>query len=106
MICKDVFSDTSRSGFLTALEVSAYSLVALCGRLRPLMEEHGASVITLSYLGSQRVIPNYNVMGVAKAALEACVRYLAADLGSSAIRVNGISGGSGENTCCFRYSSI
>jgi len=74
------FVETSREGYLIAQEVSAYSLVSVCRAFAPLMSE-GGSVVTLSYLGSVRVIPNYNVMGVAKAALEACVRYLAHDLG-------------------------
>ena len=87
------FVETSREGFLKALDVSAYSLVALARRGAPLMEEHGGSIVTLSYLGSARVFPNYNVMGVAKAALEASVRYLAADLGPKNIRVNAVSAG-------------
>ena len=82
----------SRSGFLLAHEVSAYSLVAVARAAAPLMTE-GGSILTLSYLGAVRVIPNYNVMGVAKAALEASVRYLASDLGPSNIRVNAISAG-------------
>jgi enoyl-[acyl-carrier protein] reductase I len=86
------FSETSRSGFLLAHEVSAYSLVAVARAAAPLMTE-GGSILTLSYLGAVRVIPNYNVMGVAKAALEASVRYLASDLGPSNIRVNAISAG-------------
>jgi enoyl-[acyl-carrier protein] reductase I len=86
------FVKTSREGFHLALDVSAYSLVALARAACPLMEK-GGSIVTLSYLGGKRVIPNYNVMGVAKAALESCVRYLAADLGDKAIRVNAISAG-------------
>jgi enoyl-[acyl-carrier protein] reductase I len=86
------FAETSRSGFLLAHEVSAYSLVAVARAAAPLMSE-GGSILTLSYLGAVRVIPNYNVMGVAKAALEASVRYLASDLGPSGIRVNAISAG-------------
>jgi enoyl-[acyl-carrier protein] reductase I len=86
------FSDTSRQGFATALDVSTYSLVKLCGAAKPLMKE-GGSVVTLTYLGGVRVIPNYNLMGIAKAALEMSVRYLAADLGPQNIRVNGISAG-------------
>jgi enoyl-[acyl-carrier protein] reductase I len=86
------FTETSRSGFLVAHEVSAYSLVALARAAAPLMTA-GGSILTLSYLGAVRVIPNYNVMGVAKAALEASVRYLASDLGPSNIRVNAISAG-------------
>lgn len=86
------FVETSRDGFALAHDVSAYSLVAVSRAIAPLMTDGGA-IMTLSYLGSVRVIPNYNVMGVAKAALEACVRYLAADLGASNIRVNAISAG-------------
>jgi len=86
------FSETSRDGFLLALEVSAYSLVAVSKAMAPLMVD-GGSVVTLTYLGAVRVIPNYNVMGVAKAALEASVRYLASDLGPAKIRVNAISAG-------------
>ncbi len=86
------FSDTSRQGFATALDVSTYSLVKLCGAAKPLMTE-GGSVVTLTYLGGVRVIPNYNLMGIAKAGLEMSVRYLAADLGPQNIRVNGISAG-------------
>ena len=86
------FLETSRDGYLLAQEVSSYSLVSVARALTPLMTE-GGSILTLTYLGSVRVIPNYNVMGVAKAALEACVRYLASDLGAKNIRVNGISAG-------------
>lgn len=86
------FSDTSRSGFKTALEISTYSLVQLSGAAKPLMTE-GGSIITLTYLGGVRAVPNYNVMGVAKAGLEASVRYLAAELGPGNIRVNAISAG-------------
>jgi enoyl-[acyl-carrier protein] reductase I len=86
------FVETSRDGYLLAQEVSAYSLVAIARAVAPLMAA-GGSIMTLSYLGSARVVPNYNVMGVAKAALEACVRYLASDLGPSNIRVNAISAG-------------
>ena len=86
------FVDTSREGFALALDVSAYSLVALTRAARPLLRE-GASVLTLTYYGAEKVVANYNVMGVAKAALEACVRYLAADLGPSGVRVNAISAG-------------
>jgi enoyl-[acyl-carrier protein] reductase I len=88
------FVQTSREGFRVALDVSAYSLVALTRAVVPLMERRGGgSVLTLTYLGSQRVFTNYNVMGVAKAALEASVRYLASDLGPRNIRVNAISAG-------------
>lgn len=88
------FTSTSREGFRTALDISAYSLVALARGGAPLMEKRGGgSILTLSYLGSERVFTNYNVMGVAKAALEASVRYLAADLGPRNIRVNAVSAG-------------
>ena len=88
------FSNTTRDGFKTALDISAYSLIALTRGALPLMEKRGGgSVLTLSYLGSERVFPNYNVMGVAKAALEATVRYLAADVGPKNVRVNAISAG-------------
>jgi enoyl-[acyl-carrier protein] reductase I len=87
------FSETSRKGFLMALDISAYSLIAIANRAKELMPEEGGSIITLSYLGAVRVVENYNVMGVAKAALESSVRYLAADLGKQGIRVNAISAG-------------
>jgi enoyl-[acyl-carrier protein] reductase I len=86
------FVDTSRDGFALALDVSAYSLVALTRAARPLLHP-GSSVLTLTYYGAEKVVANYNVMGVAKAALEASVRYLAADLGPDGIRVNAISAG-------------
>jgi len=86
------FVDTSRDGFALALDVSAYSLVALVREARPLLVR-GSSVLTLTYYGAEKVVSHYNVMGVAKAALEACVRYLAADLGPDGIRVNAISAG-------------
>jgi len=86
------FLETSRDGYLLAQEVSAYSLVSVARALHPLMKD-GGSITTLTYLGSTRVVQNYNVMGVAKAALEACVRYLAGELGASKIRVNAISAG-------------
>ncbi|MEH2058666.1 MAG: enoyl-ACP reductase FabI [Nostoc sp.] len=86
------FSQTSRSGFNTALEISTYSLVQLSGAAKPLMTE-GGSIVTLTYLGGVRAIPNYNVMGIAKAGLEMSVRYLAAELGPQNIRVNAISAG-------------
>jgi len=88
------FVQTTRDGFRMALDISAYSLVALTRAALPLMERRGGgSVVTLTYLGSDRVFPNYNVMGVAKAALESSVRYLAADLGPKNVRVNAISAG-------------
>jgi enoyl-[acyl-carrier protein] reductase I len=86
------FIDTSRAGFATAMDVSAYSLVGLCRAFEPLLNP-GASVISMTYYGSQKVIPNYNVMGVAKAALECSVRYLATDFGPKDVRVNAISAG-------------
>src|SRR5437899_3605920 len=86
------FVNTTRQGFATALDVSAYSLVAVTRAALPLMID-GGSVVTLTYLGAERVVPHYNVMGVAKAALEATVRYLAHDLGPKNIRVNAISAG-------------
>ena len=86
------FVNTTRQGFATALDVSAYSLVAVTKAALPLMA-NGGSVVTLTYLGAERVVPHYNVMGVAKAALEASVRYLAHDLGPKNIRVNAISAG-------------
>ena len=88
------FANTTREGFRIALDISAYSLIALARAAAPLMEKRGGgAILTLTYLGSGRVFPNYNVMGVAKAALEASVRYLAADLGPRNIRVNAISAG-------------
>jgi enoyl-[acyl-carrier protein] reductase I len=88
------FVETSRAGFTLSLDVSAYSLIALARGAMPLMEPRGGgSILTLTYLGSERVFQNYNVMGVAKAALEASVRYLAADLGPKNVRVNAISAG-------------
>ena len=90
------FSDTSRAGFDLALSVSAYSLTRLAQGAKDLMPE-GGSIVTLTYLGGVRVVPNYNVMGVAKAALEASVRYLANDLGPEGIRVNAISPGPFES---------
>jgi enoyl-[acyl-carrier protein] reductase I len=94
------FVETGRSGFLLAQEVSAYSLVAVARATAPLMTR-GGSLSTLTYLGSTRVLPNYNVMGVAKASLEASVRYLANDLGPQNIRVNAISAGA-IKTASFR----
>ncbi len=90
---KGRFVDTSRQGFQVALEVSAYSLVAIARHAEPLLAARRGSLLTLSYFGAEKVIPHYNVMGIAKAALEACVRYLAADLGPNGIRVNAISAG-------------
>lgn len=87
------FVNTTREGFRVAMDISAYSLVATARRAEALMAGRDGSIITLSYYGAEKVVPNYNVMGVAKAALEACVRYLAYDLGSKKIRVNAISAG-------------
>jgi enoyl-[acyl-carrier protein] reductase I len=89
---KNRFVETTRDGWKIALDVSAYSLVAVSARIAPLMTE-GGSIQTLTYLGSERVFPAYRVMGVAKAALEASVRYLAWDLGEQGIRVNALSAG-------------
>jgi enoyl-[acyl-carrier protein] reductase I len=87
------FFETSRDGYKIAHEVSAYSLTAVAKRALPLMEGRHGSIVTLSYIGSERVVQNYNVMGIAKAALEASVRYLAHDVGPRGIRVNAISAG-------------
>jgi enoyl-[acyl-carrier protein] reductase I len=89
---KGRYVDTTRANFLKSLDISCYSFTAVARRAASLMT-HGGSMVTLTYLGAQRVMPNYNVMGVAKAALEASVRYLAADLGKDEIRVNAISAG-------------
>jgi enoyl-[acyl-carrier protein] reductase I len=86
------FVNTSREGYRVAQDISSYSLTALARETAPLMEQ-GGSIVTLSYLGGERVVPHYNVMGVAKAALEMSVRYLASDLGPKGIRVNAISAG-------------
>jgi enoyl-[acyl-carrier protein] reductase I len=87
------YLDTSREGYRLAQEISSYSLTAMARLAAPLMEGHPASILALTYLGGERVIPHYNVMGVAKAALDMSVRYLAADLGPRGIRVNAISAG-------------
>jgi enoyl-[acyl-carrier protein] reductase I len=89
---KGRYVDTTRANFLRSLDISCYSFTAVARRAAHLMTK-GGSMVTLTYLGAQRVMPNYNVMGVAKAALEASVRYLAADLGRDNIRVNAISAG-------------
>jgi enoyl-[acyl-carrier protein] reductase I len=89
---KKPFVETSREGFRIAHDISVYSLIAVARGAAPLMAS-GGGIVTLTYYGSEKVVPNYNVMGVAKAALEATVRYLAYDLGSKAIRVNAISAG-------------
>ncbi len=89
---KGRYLDTTRSNFARTLAISCYSFTAVARRAQPLMRD-GGNLVTLSYLGAERVTPNYNVMGVAKAALEASVRYLAADLGAQGVRVNAISAG-------------
>jgi len=89
---KNRYIDTSREGFKLALDISAYSLVAMCKAFEPLLAP-GASVMTMTYLGAERVITNYNVMGVAKAALEASARYLAWEMGAKGVRVNAVSAG-------------
>jgi enoyl-[acyl-carrier protein] reductase I len=89
---KGQYLQTSRGNFLRTMDISCYSLTAVCQRAVPLMK-NGGSILTLTYYGAERVMPHYNVMGVAKAALEASVRYLAADLGGAGIRVNAISAG-------------
>lgn len=86
-------ANTTREGFATTHDVSVYSLTALARVLRPLMRGRNGSIVTMTYLGSERAMPNYNVMGVAKASLEASVRYLAQDLGPDGIRVNAVSAG-------------
>jgi enoyl-[acyl-carrier protein] reductase I len=87
------FRDVSRQGFHTAMDISAYTLIATARRAAPLMPAEASSIVTLTYMASERVVPNYNVMALAKAALETSVRYLANDLGSQGIRVNAISAG-------------
>lgn len=85
--------NTTRSGWSTTQDISAYSFVALARAARPMMQGRAASMLTLTYLGGERAVPNYNIMGPAKAALDASVRYMAQDLGPEGIRVNGISAG-------------
>lgn len=89
---KGRYVDTPRAGFHLAMDISAYSLVALCQAFEKMINDHG-SIMAMTYYGSEKVIPNYNIMGVAKAALETSVRYLAMDLGERGIRVNAISAG-------------
>jgi len=89
---KGLYVDTSRKNFAQTMDISCFSFTAICARARPMMR-NGGSLLTLSYFGAERVMPHYNVMGVAKAALECSVRYLAADLGPDNIRVNAISAG-------------
>jgi len=86
------FIDTSKEAFRIAMDISVYSLIEVVGKLEPVLND-GASILTLTYLGSERYVPHYNVMGVAKAALEASVRYLAVDLGERNIRINALSAG-------------
>ena len=101
------FVSTSREGFGIALDISAYSLTALAQRFGPLLAaDGGGSVVTLSYLGGERAVPHYNVMGVAKAALESSVRYLAADLGPGGVRVNAISAGPARTLAASAVSGI
>lgn len=90
---KGRYVDTSRQGFHLALDVSAYSLVAMARAAEPLLAPRRGAIVTMTYLGAERVIPHYNIMGIAKAALEHSVRYLAWDLGGSGIRVNAVSAG-------------
>ncbi len=99
------FVDTSREGFNLALEVSAYSLTGLCRAFEPLFNEN-SSVLTMTYHGSTQIIPGYNIMGVAKAALEASMRYLAYDLGPKGVRVNAISAGPIKTLAASAVSSL
>lgn len=90
---KGMYAETSREGFRIAMDVSVYSLAALCKRAYPLMKDRNSTILTLSYHGARQYVTNYNVMGVAKAALEASVKYLAVDFGTHGIRVNAVSAG-------------
>ena len=90
---KGKYVDCSRENFLNSLDISAFSFTRIAKSAFPLMNSKGGSLLTLSYLGAERTTPNYNVMGVAKSALEASIKYLAMDLGKSNIRVNGLSAG-------------
>lgn len=92
-ICGSFLEGASREGFLQAMNISVYSYIALAKRLSPMMEGHKASLLTLSYIGGEKVIPNYNTMGLCKAALEAATRYIAAELGPKQIRANSLSCG-------------
>ena len=104
---KNPFTDTSRESFRVALDVSTYSLIGLSRAMVPLMEKRGGgSILTLTFIGSDRVFTNYNVMGVAKAALESSVRYLASDLGPRNIRVNAISAGAIKTLASAGISGI
>jgi enoyl-[acyl-carrier protein] reductase I len=96
----NAYIETQREDFLKAHDISAYSLVGLCRAMSPMMED-GGSVVTMTYYGSQKAVPGYNVMGVAKASLEASVRYLAVDLGARGIRINAVSAGA-VNTLAAR----
>jgi enoyl-[acyl-carrier protein] reductase I len=101
------YVDVSKDGYLLAQEVSAYSLAAVAKRAEPLLEANGGgSIVTLSYIGGERVVQNYNVMGVAKAALECSVKYLAADLGPKKVRVNAISAGPIKTLAASAISGI
>ena len=95
------YYNTSSENFNQTMHISCFSFTEACKLAEPLMNE-GGSILTLTYYGSEQVMPHYNVMGVAKAALEASVRYLAVDLGERKIRVNAISAGTNKNTCCIR----
>jgi enoyl-[acyl-carrier protein] reductase I len=90
---KGYFMNTTRDNFLRTMNISCYSLIEMTRRIVPLMKDKSGSILTLSYLGAERVVPNYNVMGIAKSALESSVRYLAHDLGDRNIRVNAVSAG-------------
>jgi enoyl-[acyl-carrier protein] reductase I len=112
---KGRYVDTSRENFRRSLAISCFSFTDVARRALPLMQDHGGALLTLTYLGSHRVTPNYNVMGVAKAGLEASVKYLAADLGRDNIRVNAISAGPmrtlagsviGESRIVFRWNKV
>jgi enoyl-[acyl-carrier protein] reductase I len=92
-LAKGKFTDTPRAAYLSAIDISAYTLLAMAQRARPIMARTGGSIMCMSYYGAEKVVPGYNVMGVAKAALECTARYLAAELGEQKIRVNTISGG-------------
>ncbi len=87
------YIDTSRENFFNTLDISCYSLTTIAKHAKPLMQQNGGSILTLTYFGAEKVLPNYNVMGVAKAALETSVRYLAVDLGQHNIRINSLSSG-------------
>ena len=97
--------DVSREGFQTTMDVSCWSFIRMAHLAEPLMKK-GGSIFTMTYYGSQRVIKNYNIMGVAKAALECAVRYMAAELGPKGIRVHAISPGPARDACGFRHTGI